>query len=73
MSKSRTIYVVGMVIIVGFGSAIFSLLADETLCAAERGREKIRIGVSSKSLGFLDTWVAHEKGFFASTDSIRKS
>lgn len=31
--------------------------------AAER-REKIRIGVSSKSLGFLDTWVAHEKGFF---------
>lgn len=31
--------------------------------AAEK-REKIRIGVSSKSLGFWDTWVAHEKGFF---------
>lgn len=64
MSKSKTIYVVGMVTIVGFWSAVFGLLANETLCAAERGREKIRIGVSSKSLGFLGTWVAHEKGFF---------
>lgn len=63
VSKSKTIYVVGMVIIVGC-SAVFTLLTNETLCAAERGREKIRIGVSSKSLGFLDTWVAHEKGFF---------
>ncbi len=32
--------------------------------AAERPRERIRIGVSSKSIGFFDTWVAHEKGFF---------
>ncbi len=31
---------------------------------AERPRERIRIGVSSKSIGFFDTWVAHEKGFF---------
>lgn len=32
--------------------------------AAERPRERIRIGVSSKSIGFFDTWVAHEKGLF---------
>lgn len=31
---------------------------------AERLRERIRVGVSSKSIGFFDTWVAHEKGFF---------
>src|SRR5512141_656048 len=32
--------------------------------AAERPPEKIRIAVSSKSLGFLDTWAAKERGFF---------
>lgn len=32
--------------------------------AAERPLEKIRIAVSSKSLGFLDTWAAKERGFF---------
>ena len=32
--------------------------------AAERPAEKIRIAVSSKSLGFLDTWAAKERGFF---------
>jgi NitT/TauT family transport system substrate-binding protein len=31
---------------------------------AERGPEKIRVAVSSKSLGFLDTWAAKERGFF---------
>lgn len=31
---------------------------------AERPAEKIRIAVSSKSLGFLDTWAAKERGFF---------
>lgn len=31
--------------------------------AAERA-EKVRIAVSSKSLGFLDTWAAKERGFF---------
>lgn len=31
---------------------------------AERGLEKIRVAVSSKSLGFLDTWAAKERGFF---------
>jgi NitT/TauT family transport system substrate-binding protein len=38
-------------------------LASKSAGAAEKS-EKIRIGVSSKSLGFLDTWVAHDKGFF---------
>jgi NitT/TauT family transport system substrate-binding protein len=32
--------------------------------AAERTRERVLIGVSSKSVGFFDPWVAHEKGFF---------
>ena len=27
-------------------------------------REKVRIAVSSKSLGFLDTWAAKERGFY---------
>jgi ABC-type nitrate/sulfonate/bicarbonate transport system substrate-binding protein len=39
------------------------LLRSDAGIASEK-REKIRIGVSSKSLGFLDTWVAHENGFF---------
>ena len=35
------------------------------LCAAaERGPEKVRIAVSSKSLGFLDAWAARERGFY---------
>jgi len=32
--------------------------------AAERGLERVRIAVSSKSLGFLDTWAAKERGFY---------
>ena len=32
--------------------------------AAERGGERVRIAVSSKSLGFLDTWAAKERGFY---------
>jgi NitT/TauT family transport system substrate-binding protein len=32
--------------------------------AAERAPEKVRIAVSSKSLGFLDTWAARERGFY---------
>ena len=35
-----------------------------TVPAAERARERALIGVSSKSIGFFDPWVAHEKGFF---------
>jgi hypothetical protein len=37
------------------------LLAPAIALAAERAPEKIRIAVSSKSLGFLDTWAAVEK------------
>jgi len=32
--------------------------------AAERPPEKVRIAVSSKSLGFLDIWAGRERGFF---------
>jgi NitT/TauT family transport system substrate-binding protein len=32
--------------------------------AAERSPERVRIAVSSKSLGFLDTWAARERGFY---------
>lgn len=32
--------------------------------AAERPRERVRIGVSSRSIGFFDVWAAHEKGIF---------
>jgi NitT/TauT family transport system substrate-binding protein len=35
-----------------------------TAPAAEPARERVLIGVSSKSIGFFDPWVAHEKGFF---------
>jgi len=31
--------------------------------ATERALEKVRIAVSSKSLGFFDTWAAKERGF----------
>lgn len=45
------------------GFSVFALTLSSDGMAAEK-REKIRIGVSSKSLGFFDTWAAHEKGFF---------
>jgi ABC-type nitrate/sulfonate/bicarbonate transport system substrate-binding protein len=32
--------------------------------AAERNLQRVRIAVSSKSLGFLDTWAAKERGFY---------
>jgi ABC-type nitrate/sulfonate/bicarbonate transport system substrate-binding protein len=63
MHKSKAFAAAGVVMIVGFWSALVGL-ANEAIWAAEKVKEKIRIGVSSKSLGFLDTWVAHEKGFF---------
>jgi NitT/TauT family transport system substrate-binding protein len=46
--------------------AILSLVlsAVSAADAGERARERIRLGVSSKSIGFFDTWVGHEKGFF---------
>jgi len=32
--------------------------------AAEKGNERVRIAVSSKSLGFLDVWAARGRGFY---------
>ena len=32
--------------------------------AGERAPERVRIAVSSKSLGFPDTWAAKERGFY---------
>ena len=43
---------------------LLSALAAAPGFAAERPLEKVRIAVSSKSLGFLDTWAAKERGFF---------
>ena len=43
---------------------LFVLSAARFGHAAERGAEKVRIAVSSKSLGFLDTWAARERGFY---------
>ena len=39
-------------------------IAAPPASAAERSQERVRVGVLSKSIGFLDTWVTHEKGFF---------
>jgi hypothetical protein len=43
---------------------LLALSATPISHAAERGLEKVRIAVSSKSLGFLDTWPAKERGFY---------
>jgi ABC-type nitrate/sulfonate/bicarbonate transport system substrate-binding protein len=51
--------------VVIFASTTFLALLSAPLGhAAERGLEKVRIAVSSKSLGFLDTWAAKERGFY---------
>jgi NitT/TauT family transport system substrate-binding protein len=44
--------------------SLFLLFAAKTGNTAERSLEKVRIAVSSKSLGFLDTWAAKERGFY---------
>ena len=44
--------------------SLFLLFAAKTGNTAERSVEKVRIAVSSKSLGFLDTWAAKERGFY---------
>jgi len=46
------------------GILFLTAFAVRSATAAERGRERVLIGVSSKSIGFFDPWVAHEKGFF---------
>ena len=45
-------------------SLLLLLVAVSAAGGAERSRERVRLGVSSKSIGFFDTWVGHEKGFF---------
>ena len=44
--------------------ALGALVTSQPGTAAERGAEKVRIAVSSKSLGFFDTWAARERGFY---------
>jgi NitT/TauT family transport system substrate-binding protein len=43
---------------------ILSLVTAVAAGAADKGLEHVRIAVSSKSLGFLDTWAARERGFY---------
>jgi len=43
---------------------LFLIVSAPAGFSAERAAEKVRIAVSSKSLGFLDTWAAKERGFF---------
>jgi NitT/TauT family transport system substrate-binding protein len=47
-----------------FAAILFLCVALRESSAAERPRERVRIGVSSKSIGFFDIWVVHEKGLF---------
>jgi NitT/TauT family transport system substrate-binding protein len=49
---------------VGHLSCLLLLVAVQSAAAAERSFERVRIAVSSKSLGFLDTWAAKERGFY---------
>src|SRR5687767_15539874 len=47
-----------------FAASLLALALASSARGAERGIEKVRIAVSSKSLGFLDTWAARERGFY---------
>ena len=47
-----------------FIALLIVTFSAQTGLSAERAPEKVRIAVSSKSLGFLDTWAARERGFF---------
>ena len=64
MPKSRTNYLILFLRNAAVAILILCTLAIRVAPAAERGRERVLIGVSSKSIGFFDPWVAHEKGFF---------
>ena len=44
--------------------SLITLATIKPIAAAEPGAEKVRIAVSSKSLGFLDTFAARERGFY---------
>ena len=47
-----------------FIALLSALAAANRLEPPNAPPEKVRIAVSSKSLGFLDTWAAKERGFF---------
>ena len=47
-----------------FTALFFLAVSAQAGFSAERAPEKVRIAVSSKSIGFLDTWAAKERGFF---------
>jgi ABC-type nitrate/sulfonate/bicarbonate transport system substrate-binding protein len=49
---------------VGIIVLALALIGSQPGHAAERATDKVRIAVSSKSLGFLDTWAAKERGFY---------
>jgi hypothetical protein len=44
-----------------FAAIVLALFTASSGRAAERGIERVRIAVSSKSLGFFDTWGAKER------------
>ena len=47
-----------------WASLLVVIAAVHPAWCAERSPEKVRIAVSSKSLGFLDVWAARERGFY---------
>ena len=47
-----------------WASLILIIATAPAAWCAEKSLEKVRIAVSSKSLGFLDVWAARERGFY---------
>ena len=47
-----------------WASLLVIIAAVHPAWCAEKSTEKVRIAVSSKSLGFLDVWAARERGFY---------
>src|ERR1043166_7882854 len=45
-------------------ASILTAAIAQTALAAERSAERVRIAVSSKSLGVFDVWAARERGFY---------
>jgi NitT/TauT family transport system substrate-binding protein len=50
--------------ILGWGTLVLVVAAALPALCAEKSGEKVRIAVSSKSLGFFDVWAARERGFY---------
>jgi NitT/TauT family transport system substrate-binding protein len=51
-------------IILSWGTWVVVIAAVLPAWCGEKSVEKVRIAVSSKSLGFFDTWAARERGFY---------